>query len=165
MRGYAARGEPQWPTRQPHLSPPATSSPSGRGTGAAPSGRGTKRSIRLARELRKRETSAEDLLWHELRGRRLDGFKFRRQAPIAGCIVDFTCVDARLAIEVDGQHHAGQADADQARREKVEAAGYLEMRFTNDEVRGRLAWVIEEIRRMLDVARGRAMRDPVLRLD
>ncbi|MFD1473733.1 DUF559 domain-containing protein [Ancylobacter polymorphus] len=31
-----------------------------------------------------------------MRDRRLDGWKFRRQAPVDRYIVDFLCVDARL---------------------------------------------------------------------
>ncbi len=118
-----------------------------------------------ARRLRQAETSAEDLLWRELRGRRLDGWKFRRQVPIAGCIADFACLAAKLTIEVDGAHHADQADADRERTARIEAAGYLELRFSNDDVRGRPAWVIEEIRRALDTARTQPMRRAFPRLD
>jgi very-short-patch-repair endonuclease len=121
--------------------------------------------IRIARRLREAETSAEELLWRELRNRRLNGLKFRRQMPIAGHIADFACVSARLTIEVDGVQHRIQADVDRERTSKIEAAGYLEIRFTNDDVRGRPHWVIEEIRRALDVAATRQMRPSILRLD
>jgi very-short-patch-repair endonuclease len=118
-----------------------------------------------ARRLRTRQTSAESLLWQQLRNRRLDGWKFRRQVPIAGHIADSTCEAARLTVEIDGKHHAEQADLDHERRARIEAVGYLELRFTNDEVRSRLDWVIEEIRRALDVTRGDEMRPPVFRYD
>jgi very-short-patch-repair endonuclease len=124
-----------------------------------------KSAARIARRLRATETSAEDLLWQQLRNRRLDGLKFRRQVPVAGCIADFACTAARLTIEVDGVHHADQIEADLARTARIEAAGYLELRFTNDEVHSRLDWVLEEIRRMIDTARGEPMRPPVLRMD
>jgi very-short-patch-repair endonuclease len=120
---------------------------------------------RAARRLRETETSAEDLLWRELRNRHLDGWKFRRQVPIAGCIADFACMAAKLTIEVDGAHHADQIDVDRDRTTRIEAAGYLEIRFTNEDVRGRPGWVIEEIRRVLDTARARPMRPPAPRLD
>ena len=84
---------------------------------------------------------------------------------MAGHIVDFACLSARLTIEVDGKQHADRIDSDLDRRRKIEAAGYIEMRFTNDDVRGRPAWVIEEIRRVLDAARTEPMRPPVLRMD
>jgi very-short-patch-repair endonuclease len=38
-------------------------------------------SIERARDLRKRMTEAEKLLWSYLRNKKLAGFKFRRQAP------------------------------------------------------------------------------------
>jgi very-short-patch-repair endonuclease len=121
--------------------------------------------IRIARSLRATETSAEELLWRELRNRRLDGWKFRRQMPIAGHVVDFACVSAKLTIEVDGVQHLDQVEQDAERTAKIGSAGYFELRFTNDDVRGRPHWVIEEIRRALDAARNREMRRAVFRLD
>ena len=120
---------------------------------------------RAARRLRSTETSAEDLLWRELRNRRLDGWKFRRQMPIAGHIVDSACVSAHLTIEVDGKQHSDQLEQDLDRRTKIEAAGYMKLRFTNDDVRGRPAWVIEEIRCALDLARNDWMQPAALRID
>jgi lysyl-tRNA synthetase class 2 len=120
---------------------------------------------RIARSLRRTDTSAEDLLWQQLRNRRLDGWKFRRQVPVAGHIADFACIPARLTVELDGVHHADQAEADRARTARIEAAGYQEIRFTNVDVRSRLDWVLEEIRRMLDIARGDPMRPPIFRMD
>ena len=49
-----------------------------------------------ARRLRNQQTRAESLLWSVLRDRRLEGFKFRRQAVIANYIVDFLCSRAKL---------------------------------------------------------------------
>ena len=118
-----------------------------------------------ARRLRAGRTSAEELLWRELRNRRLDGLKFRRQVPIAGHIVDFACLAARLTIEIDGKHHAEQAESDRQRRAKIEAAGYLEIRFSNEDVLGRPAWVVEEIRRTLDTARNQPIRPAAPRFD
>lgn len=63
-----------------------------------------------ARSLRRDETRAEKLLWKYLRGRKLDGYKFRRQHPIDGkFILDFYCFEAKLGIEIDGQNHLGKA--------------------------------------------------------
>ena len=121
--------------------------------------------IRIARDLRRTETSPEELLWRELRSSRLDGWRFRRQVPIAGHVVDFACVAARLTIELDGKQHLDQPDQDAERTAKIAAAGYFELRFSNDDIRGRQHWVIEEIRRALDVSRGKPMRSPVFRLD
>src|SRR5260221_9494956 len=59
----------------------------------------------LARELRKQQTPAEDLLWQLLRDRQLPGFKFRRQHQIGDYIADFFYREANLVIECDGEIH------------------------------------------------------------
>jgi very-short-patch-repair endonuclease len=64
---------------------------------------------KAARELRQCMSLPEVLLWTRLRGRRLDGHRFRRQHPIGPYILDFYCADAKLAVEVDGYSH-GVAD-------------------------------------------------------
>ena len=56
----------------------------------------------FARKLRREMTEAEGRLWEQLRDRRLDGLKFRRQAPIGSYVADFLCADAMLVVEVDG---------------------------------------------------------------
>lgn len=44
-----------------------------------------------ARDLRKNCTDVERLLWYFLRAHRF-GYKFKRQFPIDGYIVDFVCI-------------------------------------------------------------------------
>ena len=44
----------------------------------------------FARRLRVDMTDAEKMLWRHLRNRELTGFKFRRQYPICGYIVDLS---------------------------------------------------------------------------
>ena len=61
-----------------------------------------------AREMRRQQTFAEDLLWRGLRDRRLS-VKFRRQVPIGPFIADFPCVEAKLVVEVDGPSHKTDA--------------------------------------------------------
>src|SRR6267378_1752708 len=61
--------------------------------------------IELVRELRKKQTSAEALLWQLLRDRRLLGFKFRRQHQFGDYVTDFYCCEANLVIECDGATH------------------------------------------------------------
>jgi very-short-patch-repair endonuclease len=56
--------------------------------------------------LRRNQTPAEKKLWRLLRGKQLNGFKFRRQFPIGDFSVDFCCRDRRLVIELDGSQHA-----------------------------------------------------------
>ena len=54
------------------------------------------------KQLRKSLTPAEATLWKQLQGRRLMGYKFRRQFSIGPYIVDFYCPEYRLAVELDG---------------------------------------------------------------
>ena len=99
----------------------------------------------FARELRKRQTSAEEMLWHQLRGGRRHGAKFRRQVPIAGYVVDFVCVGAKLIVEVDGRQHAWDAEYDAGRTRVLEGMGFAILRVTNEDVRDRLAAVLDRI--------------------
>lgn len=57
-----------------------------------------------AKQLRKKMTGAEEILWLHLR-KGLNGYKFRRQHPIGNYITDFFCFKARLIIEIDGSVH------------------------------------------------------------
>ena len=70
------------------------------------------RLLTYAREMRHEQTDAESKLWHLLRNRRLAGFKFRRQVPIGGYIVDFYCHEAKLGVELDGGQHNEYLDKD-----------------------------------------------------
>ena len=119
----------------------------------------------VARRLRRDQTAAEERLWQALRGRRLEGLKFRRQVEIAGHVVDFACADLRLTIELDGAQHAEQVEDDMRRRDAIEAAGWLEIPFPNNDVMQRPDWVLREILRMADIARGRPMREAFARRD
>ncbi|MGO4688392.1 endonuclease domain-containing protein [Brevundimonas sp. 2YAF1] len=58
---------------------------------------------RRARRLRADTTPAESSLWTLLRNRGFEGWKFRRQAPVAGYVTDFLCLDLKLVIELDGR--------------------------------------------------------------
>ena len=117
----------------------------------------------LARRLRRDHTSTEEKLWRCLRGRRLEGLKFRRQQIIAGYIADFCCIEARLTIEIDGKQHDEREDYDRARTAAISQAGFAELRFSNDEVNERIDWVLQEIRRMVDVSKGLEPREAYLR--
>ncbi|MEI9429106.1 endonuclease domain-containing protein [Mesorhizobium sp. Cs1299R1N3] len=87
----------------------------------------------FARSLRRAMTEAEDRLWQELRDRRLDGIKFRRQAPFGKYIADFVCIEAGLIIEIDGSQHA-DSDSDRSRDADLKARGFRILRFWNDDV-------------------------------
>ena len=105
-----------------------------------------KRMISISRKLRRDFTAAEKLLWQELRDRRLGGYKFRRQFPIEGFVVDFVCLEARSTIELDGPVHEGQENDDARRSRAIKAHGFLEKRYRNDDVFERLQWVVDDIK-------------------
>jgi very-short-patch-repair endonuclease len=90
--------------------------------------------LQRARELRKQQTPEERKLWLVLRNRGLDGYKFKRQVPIASFIVDFLCEEANLIIELDGGQHLEQEDYDTARTQFLEEYGFRVIRFWNNEV-------------------------------
>lgn len=82
----------------------------------------------FARALRADATQAEGLLWQQLRGKRMQGFRFRRQVPLDGYILDFICFEARLIVEVDGWQHAESA-RDARRDAHFRDAGFTVLRF------------------------------------
>jgi very-short-patch-repair endonuclease len=110
-------------------------------------------SISFARDLRQRATRAEQNLWPVLRGRRLGGFKFRRQVAIDRFIADFVCFDARLVIELDGAVHEHQALRDLERTGVLEGLGWQVLRFDNDAVLNDIDRVAESILAELLLAR------------
>lgn len=89
-----------------------------------------------AKELRRNQTPAEALLWEMLRGRNLNGLKFRRQHPLKNYIADFYCHELRLVIELDGKIHELQhiREKDLKREEAMKALGVSVIRFNNDVV-------------------------------
>ena len=103
--------------------------------------------VDLARDLRKHETSAENILWSRLRNRQMDGWKFKRQVPFGYYILDFFCFDARLAIEVDGATYsdAGDIARDAERSNFLDQNGVRVMRVTNAAVRENIEGVLETI--------------------
>jgi very-short-patch-repair endonuclease len=99
------------------------------------------------RRLRREQTPAEGLLWHNLRAKRLNGAKFRRQHPIGDHIVDFCCLRYRLVVEVDGAQHAepDEEAKDAARTARLERHGFKVIRFWNADVMKGLDGVLATI--------------------
>jgi very-short-patch-repair endonuclease len=91
---------------------------------------GMRRSLRdAARINRKRPTASEEILWTALRGKHLDGLKFRRQHPVGPFVLDFFCAERRVAVEIDGGIHDQQLEADLRRQEAVERLGITFVRI------------------------------------
>ena len=108
----------------------------------------------IARTLRNNPTDAERRLWSRLRKRQLEGWRFRRQAPLGPYVVDFARLAARLVIEVDGGQHSWRSEQDATRQSWLEANGFQVLRFWNNEVLASTDGVLETIRQAL---RERAM--------
>lgn len=110
-------------------------------------------SIVKARELRKNSTDAERFLWQHLRLRQINGNRFRRQRPIGPYIVDFVCLEKRVAIEVDGGQHSDVQSRDRKRDKWLRQQGFVILRFWNHEVLGRVDSVKEVIWKTLNETR------------
>ncbi len=95
-----------------------------------------------AKVLRRMQTEAEKRLWCALRGRRLNGYKFRRQVPIGPYVADFVCMTGRLIVEVDGGQHAIRRAYDEQRDRYLRNEGYEVVRYWNNEVLENLEGVL-----------------------
>jgi len=102
----------------------------------------------LQRRLRNALTDTEQKPWQRLRGRQLDGCKFRRQHPYFNYILDFVCLEQRLVIEVDGGQHA-DSTTDATRDAFLLQGGFHVLRFWNNEVMANTDDVVEVIWRNL----------------
>ncbi|MEZ4553756.1 MAG: endonuclease domain-containing protein [Dehalococcoidia bacterium] len=113
----------------------------------AHAGRSHRNNVRAARQLRRPLTPTERLLWEHLRDRRLDGLKFRRQHPVGPFVLDFYCVELRLAIEVDGGVHSTeeQAHHDADRQAVLEEAGIRFIRIPAADIEADLEAVITRL--------------------
>jgi very-short-patch-repair endonuclease len=101
--------------------------------------------------LRANTTPAENILWQRLKRNQLNGFKFRRQHPVANFIADFYCHAAKLVIEVDGETHQSDStkEYDEGRTYEIENFGIKVIRFKNKEVETEIEKVIDTIRSFL----------------
>jgi very-short-patch-repair endonuclease len=104
----------------------------------------------FARAMRREPTTSERALWEALRSSRL-GVGFRRQAVVAGCIVDFLAPSRRLVVEVDGGYHRSpeQRRSDARRDRGLERAGYRVLRVPAELVLNHLAEAVRLIRTAL----------------
>jgi very-short-patch-repair endonuclease len=104
-----------------------------------------------ARRLRREATDAEQRLWYHLRGRRLAGFKFKRQETIGPFIADFACAECRVIVEADGGQHGPEQD--RRRTAHLEMLGWNVLHFWNDEILQQTDAVLEAILRACEERR------------
>jgi len=104
----------------------------------------------FARQLRVKQTDCEHLLRQKLRARQIASLKFRRQYPCPPYVVDFYCVELKLAIELDGgQHHESPGLIHDLRRTHyLNQKGIEVVRFSNFEVMQQMGDVLEQIIRI-----------------
>ncbi len=102
-----------------------------------------------------------------LKGKQLQGFKFRRQQGVGKYVVDFYCPMVKLSVEVDGATHWTQRERihDAEKEEFVEKLGICVVRFTNTDVYENLEGVLEDIHKIaserLSKSRGIAIEQVV----
>lgn len=141
-----------YPFEKPHLASP-------KGRNEAPNWQTARTSSYvLLRELKtknkEQQTKAEEFLWKQLRGKNLEGYKFRRQHIIDEFIVDFVCLSKNLVIEIDGGYHNEPEvkQADEVRTEILNSLGFKVIRFTNEEVINDIENVLLTIKNELTAA-------------
>ena len=102
--------------------------------------------VKRARQLRRKMSLPEVLLWQVLR-KRPDGLKFRRQFPIGPMTADFACLERRLIIEVDSEGHSfrDQPRRDAARDAMLRREGFRVMRIAARDVLGDMDAVLRYI--------------------
>ena len=98
--------------------------------------------------LRNNLTPAEARFWKAVQNKIFEGRKFRRQHSVGNYILDFYCPSEKLAIELDGEVHFGDAarQSDYERRLFLEYYGIKVLRFENKLVFDELEWVLGVIK-------------------
>ncbi len=101
----------------------------------------------FARDMRKNQTIAENIMWEILRNRKFLWMKRRRQFPISRYIADFYCHEHKLIIEIDwGIHNIGeQKIIDNEKNKTLEKLWYKVLRFKNEEVFNDLENVLNKL--------------------
>ncbi len=115
--------------------------------------------LQRARVFHRKETWAERLVWHWLRGRRFNGYKFRRQHPEGKYHLDFYCAEAALSVELDGSGHGhpSQQEHDAERTAYLTSRGIKELRFWNSALRSQGQSIRDTIFRELQHRAPRAL--------
>ena len=103
----------------------------------------------IRQSLRNNATSVESILWKALKGKQVDGLKFRRQFGVGPYILDFYCPEIRLGIELDGEVHksAEAHEYDEIRSTFMKKNRIGILRFDNDVVTKNMDAIIEAIKK------------------
>jgi very-short-patch-repair endonuclease len=111
----------------------------------------------LSKELRKKSTVAETILWKELKARKFFNTKFLRQHPIfyditgneSFFIADFYCHEKQFVIELDGMYHQYRLAEDRFRTEILKSLGLQVIRFSNNDILYSLDDVLKRIEKKI----------------
>jgi very-short-patch-repair endonuclease len=105
-----------------------------------------------AKTLRKELTSSEKKLRDLLRT--IEGAHFRKEVALGDCVFDFGWYSARLLIEIDGLSHTlnDVRANDEAKTAHATANGFRVLRFQNNDVSDRPAWVVAQVREALSTS-------------
>ena len=110
-----------------------------------------------ARDLRKNMTKPEEVLWKELKARKLNWLKFWRQSPTyvytenswldRYVIPDFLCSEHKLIIELDWSIHNKPEVyfLDREKEKLLQNIWYTVIRFQNEEILQNLDTVLQKI--------------------
>ena len=100
-----------------------------------------------AKNLRQNLTKSEAIIWNYLKGKKVEGVKFRRQFPIGNYIADFAAIEIKLIIEIDGATHSSddRVEYDTARTEFLTSQGWRVIRVWNNDIYSNLNGVLQSI--------------------
>ena len=116
--------------------------------------------------MRKEATPCERILWHYLRGRQLEGLKFRQQHGYGPYVMDLYCPTLHWCIEIDGEVHdtIEQKEKDNDRSAFLEQHGIIVTRIRNEDIEEDTNQVIELLRQeALKIAEKRKIKLPLTR--
>jgi very-short-patch-repair endonuclease len=102
--------------------------------------------LSYSRNLRTDQTPRESQLWQYLRAGRFYGLKFKRQVQIGPVIVDFSCREKMVVIELDGGQHSESKAKDEQKDQYLKKEGYAVLRFWNNELSSNLSGVLQKIK-------------------
>jgi len=108
----------------------------------------------VVRDLRKKQTKSESIIWNILRNRKINYRKFIRQYPFSYkesdrsklFVIDFYCSELKLAIEIDGSVHNNLIERDFQRDMILKEKGINVVRFSNQEVETNIDTVINKLK-------------------
>jgi very-short-patch-repair endonuclease len=115
--------------------------PAGEGWGEGESWKKRHASSLKAKNLRQNQTDAEKKFWYEVKAKRFQDLKFKRQYLVGPYYADFACPEEKIIVEIDGGQH-NENVKDELRTKYLEKEGFQVIRFWNDEVLSNMEGVL-----------------------